>query len=72
MTAVPRAADLPYMSVVVDDRRGLAWYAGPRGVPGRWSCTGVGKLRAVEDDEIDAAVLYGAVVLRVGDGTEKT
>ncbi len=66
MTASPRAADLPDGSIVVDDLRGLAWYADKSATPRRWRVTGVGTLRAVADHEVDAAIGHGAELLRYG------
>lgn len=66
MTAIPRAADLPDGSIVVDDLRGLAWYAHKPATPRRWTVTGVGTLRAVGDHEVDAAIGHGAELLRYG------
>jgi hypothetical protein len=63
-----KAADLPDGSVVVDDQRGLAWYAGPQYSDARWIVTGIGHLNPVTDHEVDGAMAYGAEVLRYGDG----
>jgi hypothetical protein len=66
---VPRAADLPVGSVVVDDDRSLVWIAVQRRSPayGRWSVSGSPSF--VTDHEVDGALAYTAQVLRVGDGS---
>jgi hypothetical protein len=71
VTAVPRAADLPDDSVVLDDLRGIAWYA--NGAPGeedRWDATG-SEVRS-DDSAVDWALAHGAEVLRVGTGREES
>lgn len=60
-----RAADLPAGSVVVDDLRGLAWYANADpGEVDRWDETGA--KGCVQDSAIDWALQHGATVWRIG------
>jgi hypothetical protein len=63
-----KAADLPAGSVIVDDLRGIVWYA--NGAPGeedRWDAAG-SEVRS-DDSAIDWALRHGAVVLRAGTST---
>jgi hypothetical protein len=63
------AADLPEGSVVVDDVRGIAWYANADpGEEDRWDATG--EKGCCVDSTVDWALQHGATVLRHGDGTE--
>lgn len=64
-----RAADLPEGSVVVDDMRGIAFYAftNPGDLPDRWTGDGEG---CVLDSAVDFALRNGGKVLRHGYGQE--
>lgn len=66
------AAGLPDGTVVVDDLRGLAWYAGPPGTDARWTVTGTGDLNPVTDHDLHGALLHGAEVLRYGGPEQAT
>ena len=65
MTAAPRAADLPAGSVVADAKRAY-FKASDEG----WSPWRGTNGSHYTNDHIDAAIPAGAVVLRVGDGTD--
>lgn len=68
MTEPTRAADLPEGSVVLDDRRGIVWYAiGDPAGKDRWDATGTEVTS--NDGAIDWALRHGAVILRVGEGS---
>jgi hypothetical protein len=59
------AANLPSGSIVVDDLKGVAYYAaGEPGEAYRWEKTNV----AGDDSMVDYALRLGAEVVRVGDG----
>lgn len=57
------AADLPDGSIVVDDLKGVAYYAGGEG-DHRWFKTADGKHA---DSVVDYAIRHGATVARIGD-----
>jgi hypothetical protein len=70
VTDIPRAADLPDRSIVVNDLVGHAWYASHDDSDGgRWKMTG-GQWGA-DDTDIDEQLALSATVLRVGDGSEE-
>lgn len=70
MAETIRAAELPEGSVVVDDMRGIAFYAftAPGDLADRWIVTA--EAGCVLDSAVDFALRHGAKVLRVGTGEE--
>jgi hypothetical protein len=63
--ARPAVADLPSGSIVVDDLKGVAYYAaGEPGEAYRWYET----MYETTDSTVDYALRHGAEVVRVGDG----
>lgn len=71
MTAAARltAAGLPEGTIVVDDLRGIVWYANAQpGDEDRWTSTEYGG--EIADSVVEWALRHGATVVRHGDGED--